>query len=285
VNAEVAVPLVLALATLGAFVAVLALWDPTAKAWAVQSGRYLSWAETTTRALHTRFTARDLAFRHALLVVFAFAVGVTLHSIGIGLVVAAAACAAPFLWALSEAHKRRKAIEGQLDVMLQTLANNMLATQNVVDGFASIAANLPPPISQEAELVVKDVRVGARIEEAISNLSERCRSQHVDAVVTALSIGLKTGGDLGTVLKKIAGVVRETIRCEGVMAAKTSEGRTSAWLLGAAPIAFGIVGAMMMPEYTTLLWTTALGTFFLTAAAILDVIGILIVLKISKVDP
>ena len=46
--------------------------------------------------------------------------------------------------------QRRKRLEGQLDAALQTIANNMLATQNLVDGFAAVATHLDPPVSQEA---------------------------------------------------------------------------------------------------------------------------------------
>ncbi|MCU1280055.1 MAG: Flp pilus assembly protein TadB, partial [bacterium] len=156
---------------------------------------------------------------------------------------------------------------------------------SLVDGFAAVAAHLEPPVSQEAGLVVKDIRVGARTEEALVSLTERCQSLHIDAVVTALSIGLRTGGDLGKVLKTIAGVVRETLRCEGLMASKTSEGRMSAWVMGAMPVVFTLAMHFISPQWLEPLWTDPVGHVIVVLAALLTLIGMFAVLKISRIDP
>ena len=110
-----------------------------------------------------------------MLVCAGWILGVWLSSVTLGLFLAAAGALGPKLWMKHAIDNRRKKLEAQLDTALQTIANNMLATQSLVDGFAAVAQHLEPPVSQEASLVVKDIRVGARTEEALASLAERCQ--------------------------------------------------------------------------------------------------------------
>jgi tight adherence protein B len=269
----------------GVFVGMLASWDRVAGELRAQWRRYAAWAEDGIDRLHLPLAPVDIAIRHLMLVCIGWILGVWLSSVTAGVALAIAGLFGPKIWMKRAIDSRRKKLEAQLDSALQTIANNMLATQSLVDGFAAVAAHLEPPVSQEASHVVKEIRVGARTEEALSSLSERCQSLHVDAVVTALGIGLRTGGDLGKVLKTIAGVVRETLRCEGLMASKTSEGRMSAWVMGAMPVVFTLAMHWVSPEWLAPLWTDPVGHVIVVAAAVLTLVGMFAVLKISKIDP
>ncbi|MCU1280144.1 MAG: hypothetical protein JWM53_3690 [bacterium] len=269
----------------GTFVGILALWDRVADELRAAWTRYRDWAQAGLDWLLLPLKPSDLLLRHILLVLGGWSLGVFLSSTSFGVALAVAGLVGPRIWMRRAIDKRRKRLEEQLDVALQTIANNMLATQSLVDGFAAVAAHLEAPVSEEAAMVCKDIRVGARTEEALTNLSERCQSLHVDAVVTALCIGLRTGGDLGKVLKTIAGVVRETLRCEGLMAAKTAEGRMSAWVMGSMPVLFTLSMHWVSPEWLEPLWNDVVGHVIVVAAAVLTLVGMTLVLRISRIDP
>jgi tight adherence protein B len=270
---------------LGTFVGILASWDRVTAELAAAWQRYRDWAQAGLDWLLLPMAPVDLLLRHILLVVGGWTLGVFLSSRSFGVALAVAGLVGPRIWMRHAIDKRRKRLEEQLDVALQTIANNMLATQSLVDGFAAVAAHLEAPVAEEAAMVCKDIRVGARTEEALTNLSQRCQSLHVDAVVTALCIGLRTGGDLGKVLKTIAGVVRETLRCEGLMAAKTAEGRMSAWVMGSMPVLFTLSMHWVSPEWLEPLWNDVVGHVIVVAAAVLTLAGMTLVLRISRIDP
>ncbi|HEY1587563.1 MAG TPA: type II secretion system F family protein, partial [Polyangia bacterium] len=275
----------LTLLGLGTFVGILASWDRVTAELAAAWQRYRDWAQAGLDWLLLPMTPVDLLLRHILLVVGGWTLGVFLSSRSFGVALAVAGLVGPRIWMRHAIDKRRKRLEEQLDVALQTIANNMLATQSLVDGFAAVAAHLEAPVAEEAAMVCKDIRVGARTEEALTNLSERCQSLHVDAVVTALCIGLRTGGDLGKVLKTIAGVVRETLRCEGLMAAKTAEGRMSAWVMGSMPVLFTLSMHWVSPEWLEPLWNDVVGHVIVVLASVLTLVGMTLVLRISRIDP
>ncbi len=275
----------LTLLGMGTFVGVLAVWDRVADELGAAWARYRDWAQAGLDWLLLPLRPVDLLVRHILLVLGGWTLGVFLSSTSFGVALAFAGLIGPRLWMRHAIDKRRKRLEEQLDVALQTIANNMLATQSLVDGFAAVAAHLEAPVSEEAAMVCKDIRVGARTEEALTSLAERCQSLHVDAVVTALCIGLRTGGDLGKVLKTIAGVVRETLRCEGLMAAKTAEGRMSAWVMGSMPVLFTLSMHWVSPQWLEPLWNDVVGHVIVVLASVLTLVGMTLVLRISRIDP
>ena len=275
----------LSLLGMGVFVGVLALWDRVADELRAAWHRYRDWAQAGLDWLLLPLSPLDILLRHILFVIGGWTLGVFLSSQSFGFALAMAGLVGPRIWMRRAIDKRRKRLEEQLDVALQTIANNMLATQSLVDGFAAVAQHLEAPVSEEAAMVCKDIRVGARTEEALTNLSQRCQSLHVDAVVTALCIGLRTGGDLGKVLKTIAGVVRETLRCEGLMAAKTAEGRMSAWVMGSMPVLFTLSMHWVSPEWLEPLWNDVVGHVIVVVAAVLTLAGMTLVLRISRIDP
>ena len=109
---------------------------------------------------------------------------------------------------------------------LQSIANTILVTQNLEDAFATIAQHFDPPISQEADIAGQAgaarhadgrgaARPGAALPERATSTPSSPRSPS----------GAQTGGELPKVLETTAGVLRETMRVEGVMEAKTSEGK------------------------------------------------------------
>ena len=92
--------------------------------------------------------------------------------------------------------------------------------------FATIAQHFDPPISPGGRHRWSSRCASAR------RWTRRCAtwpcaasSRNVDAIVTALTVGRQTGGELPKVLETTAGVLRETMRVEGVMESKTSEGK------------------------------------------------------------
>ena len=65
--------------------------------------------------------------------------------------------------------------------------------------------------------------------------------------------------------------------------AHTASQRFSAGLLCALPLVVGLGFWVQKPEYTRLLWTDPLGQKFFTYAIVSEILGILIIRKLSNV--
>ena len=271
--------------TLAAFLAVLYGWTPLLTLGRDKWRAYEKWANEQLRALYSPLRARDFALRHlAVIAVGLCTGGVLLGSWLYGLILAAFFAWLPVLWIERERGKRNKALNAQLDATLQSMANTILVTQNLEDAFVTIAQHFDPPIAQEADILVKQVRLGTPMDEALRDFAGRCQSRNVDAIVTALTVGRQTGGELPKVLETTAGVLRETMRVEGVMESKTSEGKAQVVVMGMLPFVFGGALQVIDPEWMQPLFKDPIGWAIILIACMLEAAGIALVRKLTRID-
>lgn len=271
--------------TLAVLFGVLHGWTPFWTLWKTKWRAYEKWANDELRGLYSPLRAKDFALRHAAVIAVGLLVGgVLMGSWLYGVVLAVFFGYVPVAWMERQKTQRRKALNEQLDATLQSMANTILVTQNLEDAFATIAQHFDPPISQEADIVVKQVRLGTPMDEALRDLATRCNSRNVDAIVTALTVGRQTGGELPKVLETTAGVLRETMRVEGVMESKTSEGKAQVVVMGILPFVFGGALQIIDPEWMQPLFKDPIGWAIILFACFLEFVGVALVRKLTRID-
>lgn len=271
--------------TLAVLFGVLHGWTPFWTLWKDKWRAYEKWANDELRALYSPLRAKDFALRHAAVIVVGLLVGgVLMGSWLYGCILAVFFGWLPVAWMERQKTRRRKALNEQLDATLQSMANTILVTQNLEDAFATIAQHFDPPISQEADIVVKQVRLGTPMDEALRDFAARCHSRNVDAIVTALTVGRQTGGELPKVLETTASVLRETMRVEGVMESKTSEGKAQVVVMGILPFVFGGALQIIDPEWMQPLFKDPIGWAIICVACFLEFVGIALVRKFTRID-
>lgn len=175
------------------------------------------------------------------------------------LAVAAALALVPWLVLQIRRRKRIERIEEQLDGWLLILANSVRVTPALGEAIRSSAELIGAPISDELDQLDKEIRLGTPVDEAVLNMSRRLDSRMVSGALAALLVARQTGGDLAPVLERTAGALREMNRLEGLLRAKTAEGRQQAYVLSAIP--FVLIGAIhwIDPEWLSPLTTTTVG--------------------------
>lgn len=129
-------------------------------------------------------------------------------------------------------------LEQQVDTLILGLANSLKTVPGPAAALAALAPILPVPTKLEVDRILKEIRIGSTLEQAILNMSVRLKSPAMDSALSALLIGLQVGGNLPRVLETTAATIREMNRLDGVVKTKTSEGRAQLWVLALFP--FGI---------------------------------------------
>ncbi|HEX5659458.1 MAG TPA: type II secretion system F family protein [Polyangiales bacterium] len=154
------------------------------------------------------------------------------------------------IWELERQRKQRvQKIEQSLDGFVVALANALRASPSAGRALAMIQPVTAPPLSQEIELVLREMHVGSTLDQALANLSARVRSFELDAAMTGLLIGRQTGGDVPAILDGAAATLREMMRLRGVLRTKTAEGRAQANVLAIFPLALILVFELAQPGY------------------------------------
>ena len=101
--------------------------------------------------------------------------------------------------------------------------------------------------------------------------------------MTAVLIQRQTGGDLSEVLKNISGMIRQRIRLQQQVKAKTAEGRFTGYLLTAFPAVMFVITYAMNPKYGGVLVNTSMGLQMLGAAFTMQILGLFVIRKITTV--
>lgn len=200
------------------------------------------------------------------------------------LFVSVAAIAVPPLYLVMERSKRIVAIDAQADGFILALANSLKAVPSCGAALQSVLPMLRDPIQQEIAIVLKEMRVGTSLEQALLNASGRVKSPALDSALSAVLVGRQVGGNLPKVLETTANTMREMNRLGGVVKSKTAEGRAQLWVLAVFPFGIAFAFSTVSPGYFAPLQASFLGNIT-SAVAIFFWMGALIVArKVLEVD-
>jgi len=183
-----------------------------------------------------------------------------------GLALLLAAVPPALLW---KRHLARVAkLERQLDAWLLLLSNALKATSSVGEAIASTATLVPPPFSQEVDLIVKELRLGVPLHRALAEAGERIGSTSISGAFMLIVVARQTGGDLSNMLERAAAALREATRLEGVLRTKTAEGRGQVVVLSFVPIVLCAVIAWLDRSWFDPLIHHSYGRAILAACAL-----------------
>lgn len=186
---------------------------------------------------------------------------------------------------LERKRKQRVAqIEMKLDGFVVALANALRATPSPGRALAMVHGVTPAPLDREIELVLREMRVGSTLEQALSNLSARVRSFQLDAALSGFLIGRQTGGNVPQILDSAAETLREMARLSGMLRAKTADGRAQANVLAVFPALLILAFDWASPGYFQPLTESATGLFITLLAIGMWLVSILLVRRIMEAE-
>lgn len=180
--------------------------------------------------------------------------------------------------------KRLKQFSEQLVDGLVLLSNGIRAGFSLQQALEMLVEESKPPISQEFALVMRQYQLGMDIDEALLRCVARTEDEDLGLAVTAVMITRQVGGNLAEIFDRIVSMIRDRKMLDGKVEALTSQGKLQALVVALIPYILGAVVAKINPEMMKLMWTTIPGFIALGTVILLDTIGYLWVLKLTKVD-
>ncbi len=196
----------------------------------------------------------------------------------------ALACAGPLLYIERMRRKRVAKIEAQLDGFLLALANALKATPSLGKAFSSVRSLVLPPLREEIDLALKEMRVGSTLDQALLLMAQRVGSRQVDSALSALLIGRQVGGNLPKILDTTSSTLREMSRLDAVVRSKTAEGKAQLTLLSIFPLLLILSFSMVKSDYFEPLTDSFAGYMVIAVAAGCWLASLVVARKIVSVD-
>ncbi|NJE08418.1 type II secretion system F family protein [Thermococcus sp. M39] len=95
-------------------------------------------------------------------------------------------------------------VERAMPYVLRHLASLLSAGVGIAEAILSVAKSDYGAISEEFDLIVRDMRGGASFEEALTKFEEKMASENISRVVKQILRAVKFGGNLSGILYKLA---------------------------------------------------------------------------------
>ena len=185
---------------------------------------------------------------------------------------------------ISFLRRRRQAkFEEQLADGLLMISNGLRAGLSLTQAIEMLVKEGMPPISQEFDLVLRQQRLGASLEDALTHLAERMPGTDTRLMVNATLLLIESGGNLPERFDTLAQTMQDRKRLQLKIKSMTAQGETQAWILAALPIFLGLALNAMNKEVFSLMYTTPLGWMILVLIGLMEAAGLFLMLKIVRV--
>ncbi len=179
--------------------------------------------------------------------------------------------------------RRHKEMLDQLPEALDFLSRALKAGHSLSTGIQMMADELPEPLSSEFRQCYDQHSLGQSLDDALKDMAGRVESTDLAFFVTAVLIQRQTGGDLSEVLSNIGSMIRQRVRLQQQVKAKTAEGRLTGYIMTGFPVVMFFIASTLSPDYGRTLLHTPEGLKLVAVAAMLQVGGLLAIKRITTV--
>ena len=180
--------------------------------------------------------------------------------------------------------QRMRKFEEQFPEALDLLSRALKAGHAFTTGVDMVGTEMPQPVGPEFRNLYDHQNFGMPMPDALKAFSDRIPVLDARFFVTAVLIQRESGGNLSEVLDNLAGVIRERFRVKRQMRVISAHGRITGWILVCLPPVLALVLMSVNPEHRRTMFGDPLGIQMMVAAAVLQIIGTLIIRKIVNVE-
>ena len=179
----------------------------------------------------------------------------------------------PYLYVRRSRTRRLNKLEEQFPEALEFLARSMRAGHAFTISLEMLGEELPEPLGQEFRTLFNEQNLGAALEVALKNLTNRVPLLDIRFFSSSVLLQKQTGGNLAEILTQLANVIRERFRLKGQVKAASAHGRLTATILMCMPIV--TMGALMIvsPGYLQGMAKDPDGQYIIAAAIVAQILG------------
>ncbi|GAB4135834.1 MAG: type II secretion system F family protein [Planctomycetaceae bacterium] len=187
------------------------------------------------------------------------------------------------LFVLSIIRRRRmRKIREQIPNVADLLARGVRAGESLDQAIAMVGKESGGPLGSEFARCSRQLEMGRSMEAVMRTLTSRIRLIETRILASTLIVHRMTGGNLAIALERMASVIRDRINYQRQLRAATGAGRLSATIIAIInPLVFLLL-FVWQPDHMQTLLEDSFGRMLLGMALVLEVVGIIWVLRILK---
>jgi tight adherence protein B len=212
--------------------------------------------------------AGDLVF-HSML--FAFGVGVLLSII-------------PLMYIQFRKKRRLKAFGQQLPFALDLIKSSLEAGHSFQRALQVVVSEFADPLGSEFRTVLEQNRIGLPLPRALEDMLKRVPEDDLRLLVVAVRVQSEVGSSLAQIIGRLSEIVRIRQRLRLQIRALTAQSRMGGMIVGSLPLVVLCIFSLIQPGYTDQLFFDPTGQKILKFAVGSDLLAIMIIRRLLKVD-
>jgi len=203
-------------------------------------------------------------------------VGVTIIAIALGFIV-------PSIVIKQMENQRKKKLQNQLVDGVMLLSSSLKGGLSLIQSIEVLVEEMPPPISQEFGLILRENKMGVTLDESLRRLNDRMKIDELAFLISSLLVARETGGDLTKVLSRLATTIRDNRKLQEKITTLTLQGKLQGMIMSVLPFLF--VGWVMAfnKKHFEIMFSSETGRMLLILAVFLQIIGMFLIRKFSSV--
>jgi tight adherence protein B len=189
----------------------------------------------------------------------------------------------PYLYVRQKRKKRLDRLEEQFPDALDFLSRSMRAGHAFSISLEMLGEEMADPLGQEFRALFNEQNLGAPIDLALHNFTERVPLLDVRFFTSSVLLQKQTGGNLAEILSRLAYVIRERFRLKGQVKAASAHGRMTATILTLLPIGTMALLLLIAPGYLQGMANDPDGKKLIGGAIIAQILGNYFIKKIINI--
>ena len=195
--------------------------------------------------------------------------------LGIGLIL-------PATYLAYRRNKRIRLLQDQLPAALDMLARSVRVGHSLDQALLLVGRQSSEPLAGEFRMCAHQLEMGMSMASVMRRLVDRVRLHDVRIFTTTLTVHRQTGGNIASVLERLASVVRDRLSYRRQLRVATAAGKASAILVAlVGPMVF-LFFFFFRPEYVNTMLASPLGQSLLVVAAFLELVGLIWTARLLK---
>jgi len=190
---------------------------------------------------------------------------------------------APYLYVRHKRKKRMDKLESQFPESLDFLARSMRAGHAFSISLEMLGEEMPDPLGQEFRTLFNEQNLGAPLDVALRNFTERVPLLDVRFFTSSVLLQKQTGGNLSEILQRLAYVIRERFRLKGQVKAASAHGRLTATILTLLPVGTMLALLVVAPGYLQGMAEDSTGKYMIGGAIAAQILGNFFIKKIINI--
>jgi tight adherence protein B len=182
------------------------------------------------------------------------------------------------------ARRRLNLFEQQLPDALLMITGALRAGASLPIALDSVASEGNEPISQEFELMLREMRLGLDMGVALERLEKRVPLPDLAMVTAGMALSREVGANLAETLESISKTIRAKLQMEGKIRSLTAQGKMQGLVMAALPVFLIVVLNVMEPEAMAPLFNEWYGWVTMAVMALAISIGYHFIRKITNID-